>query len=116
VRYLTLYILKNIRTALLALLPTVLGCGSQISYVAPRPEMRVYNEGGASIRAITWKGCGAAEQAFVELAGTAIEPGRSVAVPLMNGCIDFVALRADGEVAGRQSGLYMLAGSEWRLR
>jgi hypothetical protein len=94
-----------------------IGCASsQMSYVAPPSEMRVYNEGAAPIRTITWKSCSAAEQSFAELPGTAIEAGRSVAVPLMDGCIDLLALRADGEVAGRQSGLRMMAGSEWRIR
>jgi hypothetical protein len=78
--------------------------------------MLVYNEGAAPIRTITWKSCAAAEQSFVPLPGTTIEAGSSVAVPLMDGCIDLIALREDGEVAGRQSGLRMMAGSEWRIR
>jgi hypothetical protein len=102
--------------AALAAAAGTLGCGPQIAYVAPRPEMRVYNEGGGPIRAITWKSCSAGEQSFAALPGTSIDAGSSVAVPLLDGCIDLIALREDGEVAGRQSGLRMMAGSEWRIR
>jgi hypothetical protein len=108
--------LRTRKAAVALVLAMGLGCASQVSYVAPPSEMRVYNEGGSAIRAINWKSCSAAEQAFAELPGTTIEAGRFVAVPLMDGCIDLLALRADGEVAGRQSGLRMMAGSEWRIR
>ena len=108
---------RALNTAAALVMVVGIGCASsQVSYVSPPSELRVYNEGAAPIRSITWKSCGAAEQAFAEVPGTSIEAGRSVAVPLMDGCIDLLALRADGEVAGRQSGLRMLAGSEWRIR
>lgn len=92
------------------------GCASTVSYVTPPPEMRVYNEGPAQIRSITWKGCGAAEHAFADLPGTRIEAGGSLALPLLDGCVDLLAVRADGEIAGRQSGMHMMAGAEWRIR
>jgi hypothetical protein len=110
---------RTLNTAAALVMVVVMGIGcasSQVSYVAPPSEMRVYNEGAAPIRTINWKSCSAAEQSFAELPGTSIEAGRSVSVPLMDGCIDLLALRADGEVAGRQSGLRMMAGSEWRIR
>ena len=106
---------RRARSALLSLLAGA-GCAGPVAYVTPAAEMTVHNEGGAAIRAIVWKGCGAPDASYAELPGSAIAPGASVALPLIDGCADLQALRSDGEVAGRQLGLHMLAGSQWRIR
>jgi hypothetical protein len=96
--------------------PLLLACAHEQHIVRPPSELRVYNESAVEIASIQQKPCASSEEAFRPMLQETIAPGQSVGIPLVEGCVDLMALSSAGEVAGRQSQLFMIPGATWTIR
>ena len=89
-------------------------CAARI--VRPPNYMQIYNVGRQQIAELKTKHCDEADDQFKSLAGSAIPRGQSYALPLLEGCVELIAVGPEGEVLGRQANLHMMAGSTWTIR
>jgi hypothetical protein len=78
--------------------------------------MRIYNVGRRPIAELRTKRCGEDDAAFKTIANSAIDRGASYTLPLIPGCVELIAVGADGQVMGRQADLRMMPGSTWTIR
>ena len=84
--------------------------------VRPPNSMRIVTNGRRAVAALKTKACGDADAAFASVPDSAIAPDTYYTLPLIEGCVELIALGADGQILGRQSNLRMLPGSSWTIR
>ena len=91
------------------------GCATQ-RIVRPPSSMRIFNQSRQPIVAVQTKRCGEADSMFKPIANSEIGRGGSYTLPLLDGCVELIAVGPDGQIMGRQADLRMMPGSTWTIR
>ncbi|MFO0596401.1 MAG: hypothetical protein U0228_13880 [Myxococcaceae bacterium] len=86
-----------------------------VKVVKPADVMTIMNDCRATVT-LQWRPCGGGEAAWNPLVPSPLKPGQSLAVGLMQQCVDLQAVGGEGKVYGLQTDLTMVPGTVWTIR